>query len=76
MDDIRFSRQALIDSLNNRTDRMKVSMLLKDLGIGYVDMPLSIDIENDQENVEGYNGFMTVFNFDEDEKFTVLGIWE
>lgn len=66
-----------------KTDKEKVIGLLTELGIGFTeDVPYhdrrtsNIIIDSDSASAEGYAGFYTVFEFDDDGKFQVVGIWE
>lgn len=66
-----------------KTDKEKVIGLLTELGIGftkdvdYFDSSISnVVIDSDSASAEGYAGFYTVFEFDDDGKFQVIGIWE
>lgn len=66
------------------TDKEKVEALFKELGIGYeLDYPMGCNGELrivckalSCKNVEGYDGFVAIFNFDRDGKFDRLGVWE
>lgn len=65
-----------------KTHKQKVIDLLTELGIGFtVDHPeynpsTNILVKSSNNGVDGYCMFYNLFEFDEDGKFKVLGIWE
>ena len=68
------------------TDRQRLIDLLDNWGVGYRHAP-SLDLKEEPDegdvvieaylgNVEGYSGFYTVFEFNDDGTFRSVGIWE
>ena len=58
------------------TDKEKVSALLIELGVGFEVRAETLTCESGMEKVDGYTGFMTIFEFDSRGKFQQLGAWE
>jgi len=57
-------------------DRDKLTTLLNDFGIGYELEELAVVCKANEGGVKGYIGFVTVWAFTPDGKFTEMGIWE
>lgn len=71
------------DKLKNLLDEFGLKYTVEDARVGdkTVGKSLTLTVGNDFddnhcEKIKGYSGFCTEFNFDLDDKFSHVGIWE
>lgn len=70
------------------TDQQKLIVLLTEWGVEFdisarlshinpkYGSGISITCRTGKGKIDGYGGFCTIFEFDEDEKFIEMGVWE
>lgn len=58
------------------TDKEKLEKLLTEFKVGFTEEAGAIVCEEGNENIGGYNGFMTTFEFDQEGTFIQMGAWE
>jgi len=63
-------------TMKTMTDKEKLKKLFTEFEIGFTEEDGSIVCETGGKNIGGYNGFITIFEFDEKDKFVEIGAWE
>lgn len=58
------------------TDREKLTGLLTEFGVGFIEDGYDIRCQEGRAKIVGYSQFCTVFEFDETGAFLQMGAWE
>lgn len=68
----------VLEEFKLKSDKDKLTELLTSFNVGWRDKPEGIKVGGWHEcnNVGGYSGFYTLFEFDENGKFKTMGTWE